>query len=124
MTTNYRRGADFERRVIADMSAHGYVSVRAAGSHTVADVYSFRFGEIVLIQCKRDGRLDPDEWNALYDHCERAGAVPVMAKAGPGGRGISYCRLVGRKGGRGRQPLVPWAPQEGGRDGNVQDARG
>ena len=124
MTTNYKRGADFERRVLADMSARGYVSVRSAGSHTVADVYCFRYGEIVLIQCKRDGRLGPEEWNALYDHCQRAGAIPVLAKTGPGNRGITYWKLIGRKGGRGRQPLVPWAPQERSDDGNVQAAGG
>ena len=122
MATNYRRGADFERRVAADLSAHGYVTVRAAGSHTVADVYAFRSGEIVMAQCKRDGRLDPDEWNRLYDECQKAGAVPVLAMMGANGRGISYAKLIDRKAGRGRQPMTRWEPQEGRTNGNVQGA--
>ena len=122
MTTNYRRGADFERRVVADLSAHGYVTVRAAGSHTVADVYAFRFGEVVMAQCKRDGRLPPDEWNKLYDECQRAGAVPVLAMRGADGRGIAYAKLIDRKAGRGCQPMVRWEPQEGRKNGAVQGA--
>lgn len=108
MSTNYRSGADFERRVKADFERHGFVAVRSAGSKTPADVYCFAAGEIVFVQCKRDGRLNPDEWNEFWAYCQRAGALPLLAKVGSNGRGIEYRRLTGRKEGRGRQPYEPW----------------
>lgn len=109
MSTNYRRGADFERRVQADMERRGWVTVRAAGSHTVADVYAFLNGRIAFIQCKRNGRLYPKEWNELLDCSDVAGAEPIMAAAGENGRGIKYFLLTGRKyGGGARQPMVEW----------------
>lgn len=118
MTTNYRRGADFERRVASDLEGYGYVTVRSAGSHSPADIVAMRDGETVCVQCKRDGRLDPGEWNDFFDWCGIAGAVPVMAGMGTRVTGIIYRRLTSRKDGRGRQPWVRWAPQrEEGTDG-------
>lgn len=123
MATNYSRGADFERRVAKDMQRFGYCATRAAGSHTPADVWCLMAGHRpVLIQCKRDGRLDTDDWNTFMDYCQQAGATPVLAMAGSNGRGIAYRRLVGRKdGSRREQPLAYWVPQvyEGNQDGTV-----
>ena len=50
MSTNYRRGADFERRVKADFERHGFVAVRSAGSRTPADVYAFAAGQAIFAQ--------------------------------------------------------------------------
>lgn len=105
--TNYARGADFERRVLKDMEAKGYIAVRAAGSHTPADVYCIKPWETVLVQCKRDGRLGPSEWNRFFHHCQKAGAVPIMACAGENG-GIKYYRLTAEKVGGTRQPMEVW----------------
>lgn len=106
MNTNYRRGADFERRVVHDLEGKGFAVVRSAGSHKPADVIAMRHGKTVCVQCKRDGRLPPDEWNKFLDWCWVAGAIPVMASTP--GRGIEYNRLTGRKEHRGRQPMERW----------------
>lgn len=111
MTTNYRRGADFERATMKDLEGHGYAVVRSAGSHSPADLIALRVGETLAIQCKRNGRLDPDEWNQFYCWAALAGATPILASKGPRGSGIIYGRLTSRKDGRGRQPLEPWVPQ-------------
>ena len=114
MATNYQRGADFERRAQAYLERIGYATVRSAGSHSPADVVAMRHGEIVCVQCKRNGRMDPDEWNDFWDFCQKAGALPVMATLGPQSKGVCYNVLTSRKDGRGRQPLAPWVPQREG----------
>jgi len=106
--TNYSRGAAFENRVAHDFERHGYVSIRAAGSHSPADVYAMRPGELILVQCKIDGRLDPLEWNGFLDYSERAGGLPIMAERQ--GRKIVYHLITGRKDGtRKSQPMEDWS---------------
>lgn len=109
--SNYSRGADFERRTAKNLDGFGYVTVRSAGSHSPADLVAMRHGETLAVQCKRDGRLDPDEWNKFYCWAAMAGATPILASKGPRGSGIIYHRLTSRKDGRGRQPWVPWVPE-------------
>ena len=104
--TNYDRGAAFERMVVADLRKHGYIAERVAGSHSPADIHAFKSGQVVFVQCKRDGRLSPDEWNGFLDYCNKASAVPVMASKAQ--RGISYHRLTAKKEKRGRQPMEVW----------------
>lgn len=119
MNTNYRRGADFERRVVKDLEGRGWSVVRSAGSHKPTDVVAMLRGSTVCVQCKRDGRLAPQEWNKFLDWCEAAGATPVLASKGPRGSGIIYSRLTSRKDGRGRQPLESWTPQIEGKQDEV-----
>lgn len=113
MATNYDKGAAFEREVSKDMEGHGYKALRSAGSHKPADVVALRVGETIAIQCKCDGTLRPDEWNKFWCWCQVAGAKPVLASRRKEGRKyvIIYQELLGRKDGRGRQPLAPWVPQ-------------
>lgn len=109
--TNYQRGTRFEYQVLDDFRDKGYIAIRAAGSHTPADVYAFKRGkEYVFVQCKRDGRLDPKEWNAFLDYCYEAGAVPVLAEKLA--RGIKYHLVIGRKEKRGKQPYQDWSIDE------------
>ena len=74
----YAKGANFEREVIADLWAHGWASMRAAGSGTtsypVPDVIGLKDGRIVLIECKttkgdrlslKRNILDLDEFRKL-----------------------------------------------------------
>lgn len=94
MATNYSRGRAFEYRTRDHlMSKHigaSYV-MRAAGSHTLADLCAFfREGKPWLVQCKRDGRLPADERELLTSLANEVGAVAVLAKAGPVGRGVEY----------------------------------
>lgn len=114
MATNYSRGADFERRVARDLERYGMVTVRSAGSHSPTDIVALHKGEVTCVQCKRDGRLDPDEWNEFWEWCEVAGATPIVAAKAPSRSGIIYRRLTSRKDGRGRQPWVFWTPQREG----------
>lgn len=76
MSTSYRRGADFERRVRARLEATGWRVVRAAGSKgdCAVDLIAWRNGaepttvatstnpvpmrRVVALQCKRRGARD------------------------------------------------------------------
>ncbi len=48
MLTNYRRGADFERRVVKWYESQGMDAVRSAGSHGLSDVTAFLGGKIIF----------------------------------------------------------------------------
>ena len=115
MATNYQRGAAFERKTQGELERHGFAVVRSAGSHSPTDLVAMRNGEIVLVQCKLNGYIGQYEWNELFEFAELAGGVPILASPKKEGRkcAIIYHRLVSRKGGRGRQPLVPWVPDRG-----------
>ena len=115
MTTNYKRGYEFERKVRIDMEGHGYIAIRSPSSRTPADVYCIGVGKLVFIQCKRDGTLLPKEWNKFLAYCESVGATPILAMVGKNGRGIAYKRITGYKEARKPQPMVDWVPEEGGR---------
>ncbi len=121
MATNYQRGAAFERKAQKELEGHGFAVVRSAGSHSPTDLVAMRAGEIVLVQCKLNGYIGPDEWNELYEFAKVAGGVPILASPKKEGRkcAIIYHRLTSRKGGRGRQPLAPWVPRRRREDGNV-----
>ena len=70
MTTNYARGADFERKVRDHYYQRGAsLVVRAAGSHTPVDlVVLYPNGDIDLIQCKRDGKLPAAEIKKAFEY--------------------------------------------------------
>lgn len=107
--SNYSRGATFENAVKKDMEHHGYHAIRAAGSHTPADIYCISRSSLVYIQCKTNGVLGVAEWNAFLDYCSEVGAVPVLAEKIRGG--ILYHEITGRKDGtRKKQPMKEWTP--------------
>jgi hypothetical protein len=105
LATNYERGRAFEYRVrdyLMNKLDACYV-MRAAGSHTIADLCAFFIGtdaydaefkdayvhpNVWLVQCKRDGRLSAEERELLHSLAKETGAVAMLAKAGPGGRGV------------------------------------
>lgn len=45
------------------------------------------------VQCKRDGRLPAAERQALLDLYRETWAIPILAKAGPNGRGVEFIDL-------------------------------
>lgn len=123
MTTNYSRGYAFERKVRIDMEKRGYVAIRSPSSKTPADVYCIGVGKVVFIQCKRNGVLNPAEWNKFLAYCESVDATPILAMTGRNGRGIAYKLITGYKEARKSQPMVDWVPEEGGRrDADIQGA--
>lgn len=81
--TNYARGAAFERRVVAKLEAAGWLCVRAAGSHGVADVVALRGTyngtRVMLIECKTGGVIPPATWDELYSRAQDVKAWPVLA---------------------------------------------
>ena len=92
--SRYSKGADFERAVVADLVAHGYHAIRAAGSHGIADIVALRDDiEPWLVQCKTDGRMGPKDRGALAGVCEKVGAIPVKASR-PRRGSIRYERLL------------------------------
>ena len=55
--SEYRRGADFERKVVNDYEARDWTAHRTTGSKGVYDVWAHKMGEVHIIQCKLTGRI-------------------------------------------------------------------
>lgn len=115
--TNYRRGRGLEYYVRDRLAEMGYVTLRSPASKGPADVVAMRPGEVYFVQCKVAGYMGVGEWNELMDYAERAGATPILATRGAGGRGVEYYRLTGRKDGtRRRQPMEAFSFEEAGNE--------
>ncbi|MFE5369219.1 group I intron-associated PD-(D/E)XK endonuclease [Streptomyces mirabilis] len=110
--TNYRRGADFERAVRADLVEHGYEVIRSAGSKTKVDLVAIKTGELLLIQCKlAAGRLPSGEWNRLRALSRMCDARPVVARKVDGVVQPYYMELLAdAPEGRKRDAGVCWQP--------------
>ena len=50
--SEYRRGADFERKVVNDYKARNWYASRTPGSKSPIDIIAFKGGEVHIIQCK------------------------------------------------------------------------
>lgn len=52
--SNYRKGADFERKLVKEAREDGKIAFRSAGSHSPIDVIiiDFKMRMIDLLQCK------------------------------------------------------------------------
>lgn len=81
MTTNYARGAAFERRVKARLEADGWYVARSAGSKTSVDLVAVKDGRVLFIQCSL-GKKSKRELMALKDLSEDKGARPVFVSKG------------------------------------------
>lgn len=105
IVSNYSRGADFERQVIKILILKGYAAIRAAGSHSPADIWATRNGKLFFVQCKISGKLSPDEWNTFFDYATENGAIPIMASR-PCRGAVAFHHLTGRKDkGKRTQPM-------------------
>jgi Holliday junction resolvase len=99
--TNYSRGADFERKVKADLQANGWFVIRAAGSHGPVDLTAQAPGPtIAWIQCKRDGKMSLVDRRALQDLAKAFDATPILAYKDDG---IRYAHIWG-------DTYVEWDP--------------
>lgn len=108
----YQRGRNFEYKVMKDMGARGYITLRSPASKSPADVYCIAKGQLVFIQCKLNGAFPVEEWNVFYDYCNSVSAVPIMAQKRDGG-GILYTIITAKKdGAHRRQPMEVWTPPE------------
>jgi Holliday junction resolvase len=52
----YKKGADFERKIVNAFRKMGCTALRSAGSHSPVDIVVIQDKEILLIQCKK-GKL-------------------------------------------------------------------
>ena len=78
--TRYANGAAFERTVMGDLMADGWVCVRSAGSHSAADLVAMRAGwDPLMVQVKASGDISPAEWDYLWRAAQAAGATALVA---------------------------------------------
>lgn len=90
--TNYQLGAALERTVRERLTWLGYESVRAAGSRGIADVWAARArdgggSDLLLVQCKTNGRINHLERLMLTATARSVGAQGVLAHLAAG-RGL------------------------------------
>jgi Holliday junction resolvase len=111
LSQRYTYGRALEYQVRDELRSVGYFVVRASSSQGPADLVALRRGEILLVQCKRDGYIRVKEWNELFSTAQNIGAIPLMVEKNESGIGNRYSLLTGLKNGRGgAQPLEPWSP--------------
>lgn len=115
MASQYRRGADFERKVANNLTLDGYHVVTSRGSHGHADLIALKPGQTLLVQCKLGGpgEVPPAEWNALRSIAGYVGGLAIVASRPKRGL-VAYHLMTGLKSGvRGvRPPCVEWTPDE------------
>ena len=113
-STMRARGMKFEFDVRNDLCSHGYHAIRSPASKSPADIYAFRYGEMLFVQCKVGGVFRVDEWNDFYDYSNSVGALAIMASAGIFEHEVSYHRIIGMKDGSNQspQPMVEWVPTD------------
>lgn len=104
--TQYARGRDFEYYVRDKFTESGFIALRSPASKSPADLYCFRRGEVVFVQCKLHGVVSVKEWNDFLDYAWSVGAVPVIAMRGEGDRGVVFKKITARK--TGRKEAQPW----------------
>lgn len=91
----YDAGVRLEKRVSKHLRDEGYYVLESRGSHGLIDVIGVKYGEIVGVQAKGDGKLSTDDWNALVDMCRLHRIVPLLACRA--GRDLIFWELVGHK---------------------------
>jgi Holliday junction resolvase len=93
--TQYSRGADFERKVKADLQKQGWFAYRIAGSRGPVDVLAHdTCGNIANVQCKLNGVM-PIQERRDFENYSRAGeATPILAFKDDDGK-IKYSEIKG-----------------------------
>ena len=111
--SRYDGGADLERAAKKLLEDNGYYVVRSAGSKGAADLAALKPGEVLLVQCKTDGYLDPAERVTFRKLALSVGAVCLVGwweRTGPrGGRSVSFLELTSM----GPAGFRSWTPDHG-----------
>lgn len=83
MTTQYKRGYNFELAVKKKWEGRGYWVIRAAGSHGKADLVALINDAdqclVFLIQCKLKGAISLKDMKELEDLARSLGCTAVLA---------------------------------------------
>ena len=95
---NYEAGRQFEYRCMRELRKKGrYVVTRAAGSHGPIDIWAVGVEpgthRLLLIQCKKTGKLPLAERNIIVRVAEIAGGLPIMTYCEKGTGRIVWNRL-------------------------------
>lgn len=77
--SNYDRGRRFEYAVRDHLRTNGYDVIRSAGSKTKVDLVAIKTGQVLLVQCKLDGKISPTERTELVRIASAAGGWPIVA---------------------------------------------
>lgn len=96
----YRSGRNFEYRVLDELKGYGFVVAMSPRSRGPFDLTAIRTGEILLIQCKLDGKIPNREAAKLIAVALSIGAKPVLVWRGQGGSyryQIQICDLRDRE---------------------------
>lgn len=83
---------------------------RSGGSKGPKDIIAAVPGRLLYVQCKLHGVMGPGEWNDFLVECQKAGAVPLLAR-NDAKHHIEYWVLLGPKIPRKRNPpMEPFKP--------------
>jgi hypothetical protein len=100
--TAYAQGYKFEDRVRDHLKDRGWSFVlRNRLSRGAADLVAIRpagdgLSRVLMVQCKKGGKITPGEWNALFDWATQAGGLAVVAELSVDGEVILYRRALAR----------------------------
>lgn len=94
--TQYQLGRSFEYRTRDLLLRAGYYVVRSAQSKGLVDLVALSKGRVLLVQCKRGGLLDKDEWDALFALGEKIGGIPVFTERSDG-LNTNFWQIIGKK---------------------------
>lgn len=79
---NRAAGDRFEYKVRDHLIDHGWFVMRSPASKSPIDLLTVRAGhdgpEVMFVQCKTNGRLDPKEWDELLDLAHEHSAEAVL----------------------------------------------
>jgi Holliday junction resolvase len=94
--TNYDNGRRFEWAVRDHLARDGYDVFRSAGSKTKVDMTAVKTGQLLFVQCKRDGKISPAERVKLLQLAALIDcAVPVLAWKTVGDSTVHLAELTG-----------------------------
>jgi Holliday junction resolvase len=104
----YRKGRRLEWQVATYLKMTGWYVMRSPRSAGPVDVCAIGpgGGPVLFVQCRQEGVLGVEEWNALITLAARYGALPMVAAAG---RPLRWYQLLQCKTGR-RGCKQPWRP--------------
>ncbi|MEM1820965.1 MAG: hypothetical protein QXU64_05185 [Thermofilaceae archaeon] len=77
--SSYKKGAKLEYKVRDLLARRGYFVVRSAGSRGPFDLVALKKGEVLLVQCRADGRVSEEERRELVELARSVGAKAFLA---------------------------------------------